>query len=113
MDIKEQELDAELYKLNQNSSTRQKISNKKAIKYANSIFTAIDGLLTKLEDIYSVFSNLCNDADYLAVSKAFGVRTMIPNQKATMEQALHADLDLYERKSLNDILSSKGIKYKI
>lgn len=115
-----QEAYTELDKLNQNSSTRQKISDYQAIQYANILFTAVDGYGTDEPAIFSVFSKLYNNADYLAVSKAFGVRTIStgrfnpePNYKATMEQALYTDLGFDDRKRVNDILRSKGIKYKI
>jgi hypothetical protein len=109
----------ELDRLNQNSITRQKITNYQAEQIANKIFTAIKGLGTEESAIYGAFYQLKNNADFLAVSKAFGVREvssgtyLVKNFKGTMTECLNDDLDWSERKKVNDILKSKKIVYRI
>lgn len=115
-----QEAYNELEKANQNPATAQKITNFQAEQYANTIFTAINGWATDEEAIAKVFERLFNNADFLAVSKAFGKRKISsgnwnpePDYSATMTEALHIDLDYTERARLNKILVKKSIKYRI
>jgi alkaline phosphatase len=115
-----QEAYNELDRLNQSPVTAQKLTKLQAEQYANIIFTAVDGWGTDEVAINRVFNRLRNDADYIAVSKAFGIRTISsgrfnpePDYKATMVEALHIDMDSAEKKVLNDILIKKKIKYRI
>lgn len=115
-----QEAYNELDKANQNPATAQKITNFQAEQYANTIFTAVNGWATDEDAIAKVFSRLSNNADFLAVSKAFAIRTISagtlnpePDYKATMTEALHIDLDSTEKAMLNKILIKKNIKYRI
>jgi hypothetical protein len=110
----------ELDQYNQNPASAQKISNFQAQQYANTIFTAVNGWGTDELSIQKVFWRLYNNADFLAVSKAFGNKPIStgygniePNYKATLTEALHIDLDSVEKKKLNDILIKKNIKYRI
>lgn len=115
-----QEAYNELDKANQNPSTAQKITKFQAEQYANTIFTAVDGWATDEVAIAKVFNRLYNDADFLAVSKAFGIRKISsgrfnpePDYKATMTEAIHIDMGTEEKKKLNDILIKKKIKFRI
>lgn len=115
-----QEAYNELEKANQNPATAQKITNFQAEQYANTIFTAVNGWATDEEAIAKVFERLSNNADFLAVSKAFGKRKISsgygnpePDYYATMTEALHIDLDYTEKARLNKILIKKSIKYRI
>jgi hypothetical protein len=115
-----QEAYNELDRLNQNPSTAQKITKLQAEQYANVIFTAVDGWATDEDAITKVFWRLSNNADFVAVSKAFGIREISsgrfnpePNYKATMVEALHIDLDTAEKKIINDVLKKKKIKYRV
>ena len=115
-----QEAYNELDKLNQNPITSQKISKLQAEQYANVIFTAVDGWTTDETAIGKVFYRLTNDADFIAVSKAFGIRNISsgrfnlePDYKATMIEALHIDMSSDEKSLLNKILVKKKIKYRI
>lgn len=110
----------ELDQYNQSPATAQKITNFQAQQYANTIFTAINGWATDEISIQKVFWRLTNNADFVAISKAFGIRTISagylnpePDYKATLTEALHIDLDSAEKKSLNNILIKKKIKYRI
>jgi hypothetical protein len=115
-----QQASNELEGLNQNPSTAQSITRFEAEQYANTIFTAVDGWATDETAIAKVFYRLKNNADFLAVSKAFGIRTISsgrfnpePDYKATMTEAIHIDMDGNEKKVLNDILIKKKIKFRI
>jgi hypothetical protein len=115
-----QEAYNELDKLNQSPATAQKISKLQAEQYANVIFTAVDGWATDETAVANVFWRLTNDADFVAVSKAFGIRLISsgrfnpePDYKATLIEALHIDMSTDEKKKLNDILKKKKIKYRV
>lgn len=110
----------ELDKLNNNPSTKQKISNYQAEQLANKIFTAMDGYQTDEETIYNAFYQLKNNADFLAVSKAYGTRTISSGQwnfvrdfKGTLTQCLNDELDSGERYKVNKILKAKNIRFRI
>ena len=115
-----QEAYNELDKLNTNPATTQKITTFQAEQYANIIFTAINGWQTDEVAIGKVFYRLNNNADFLAISKAFGVRKISsgylnpePDYRATLTEALTIDLSADEKKTLNNILIKKKIKYRI
>lgn len=110
----------ELEQLNSNSSTKQTLTKQQAISFANSLFTALDGYGTDETGIFSVFYKLKNNADFLAVSNAFGTREISSgswnpeaNFKGTLAPALRSELDASYILKLNSILSQKNIKYKI
>lgn len=110
----------ELEDMNQNPATRQKITAFQAQQYANSIFGAMDGYGTDETAILGTFYKIYNDADFLAVSKSFGIREVSsgylnpePNMKGTMTQCLHSELDSTYRKKINNILKAKKIRFRI
>lgn len=112
----------ELEELNKNSETRQKISNQQAQSYANVLFTAMNGYGTDEEAIVSVFYKLRNNADYLALSNAYGSNRVVssgrgnvfePDFRGTMASALRSELSSYWTKRINKILTNKKITYKI
>jgi len=110
----------ELEELNNSPATRQKITPFQAQQYANTLFTAMNGYGTDEVAIYGVFYRLTNDADFLAVSKSFGVREISsgtlnpePNMKGTMTECLHSELAYEDRKKINDILKKKKIRFRV
>ena len=110
----------ELEEMNESPTTRQKITAFQAQQYANTIFGAMDGYGTDEVAINGVFYRIFNDADFLAVSKSFGIREISsgrfnpePNMKGTMTQCLHNELDWEERKTVNNILKKKKIRFRI
>jgi hypothetical protein len=110
----------ELEDMNQNPSTRQKITAFQAQQYANSIFGAMDGYGTDETSILGVFYKIYNNADFLAISKSFGIREVSsgylnpePNMKGTMTQCLHSELDSEWRKKINKVLTTKKIRFRI
>ena len=110
----------ELDRLNQSPATRQKMTAYQANQTANAIFTAMDGYGTYEEAIYSAFRQMKNNADYLAVSKAFGTRKVSSGQwnfvndmKGTLTQCLQDELDTDERKKVNEILKARNIRVRI
>jgi hypothetical protein len=110
----------EVDKLNQNPATKATISKAQAQSYANSLFAAMDGYQTDEDTIYSVFTNIKNDADYAMVFDAYAVREISsgawnpsPNFKGTLSGALTDELDAEEKVKLNGILAAKKIKYRV
>ena len=110
----------ELEKLNQKASTKQKLSNFQAQSYANSVFTAMDGYGTNEEAIKQIFYKLQNDADFLVVSKSYGVRELSsgrfnpePNFKGTFSSSIKNEVDYAWIKIYNKILRNKKIKYQL
>ena len=110
----------ELDRLNQSPATRQKMNGYQANQTANAIFTAMDGWGTNEDAIYVAFRQMKNNADFLAVTKAFGTREVSSGQgnfvndmKGTMTQCLQDELDSNERKKVNEILKARNIRFRI
>ena len=110
----------ELDRLNQSPATRQKMSGYQANQTANAIFTAMDGWGTNEDAIYLAFRQMKNNADFLAVSKAFGTRkvssgqwNVVNDMKGTLTQCLQDELDSDERKKVNEILKARNIRFRI
>lgn len=73
---------------------------------------------TDEDAIYSVFSKLKNNADFLALTQAWGK----PNRKVydwgigrdmTLAQYIRYEMSESEVRKINTILNSKGIKYRV
>jgi len=109
----------ELQVLNQNPATKQKISTSQASAYANKIFASMNGKGTYEEEIVGVFYKLYNDADFLALQKAFGTRTIesrtwfVEDFRGTLIQCMADELDVDYTKRINDILRKKKIKFRV
>ena len=110
----------ELDRLNQSPATRQKMSGYQAEQTANAIFTAMDGWDTNVDAINVAFRQMKNNADFLAVSKAFGTRKISSGQwnpvndmKGTMTQCLQDELKVSERAKVNDIMRARNIRFRI
>jgi len=109
----------ELQVLNQNPATKQKISNAQASAFANKLFASMNGKGTYENEIISVFRNIYNDADFLAIQKAFGTRTIesrtyfVPDFRGTLIPCLADELDSDYTKQINEILRRKKIKYRV
>ena len=68
--------------------------------------------------IYNVFRSLKNNTDFLQLTEAWGkpTRTIYDfgiGYKMTLPQFLRWEMDDKEVKKINDILKSKGIKYRV
>jgi hypothetical protein len=86
--------------------------------FANNIQEAGYDVGTDEEAIYSVFRKIKNNADYLALLKAWGkpTRTIYEwgiGRKKTLTQFLHNEMDSSEIKKINTILSNNKVKYRI
>ena len=137
----DRENNQQLNVLNSNNATKQTISADQAAQMANQLFSAMDGYGTDFKAIFSVFSQMKNDADFLAVSNAYGIREISsgklnpePNFTGTMSGALATELGssisglgwlvpyygLYqiaikddEPTIINKVLAKNNIKYRI
>jgi|688.fasta_scaffold1009269_1 hypothetical protein len=109
----------DLETLNKNPYTRQKISDSQAKAYANKIWTCMNGKGTYEYELIGVFYHLYNDADFLAVEKAYGVRTVysktyfVDDFRGNMTSAIADELDVDYIKKINSILSKKKIKRRV
>lgn len=91
--------------------------------WASAIATAVFGGGTDEAAIYDIFRKLKNNTDYLMLVKAWGSpkRQVYPDWfvfystgfKMTLPEVLRYDMDSSEIKKINDILASKGIKYRV
>lgn len=93
----------ELKDLNANASTKQTLSPSSASAMANNLFTAMDGYGTDSVAITKNLLKLKNQADWLAVRKAFGSRTIssgklnpTPDFTGTLEGALTDELGVID-----------------
>jgi hypothetical protein len=114
------EVQNELVALNQNPKTKQTISPSQALSIANTIYNSMIGLGTDEYAIYGQFYILKNNADFLAVQKAFGTRTVpsgtilfVSDFKGTLVSCLRNELDADEAQIINKILGKKKIKFRI
>lgn len=109
----------DLKDLNKNQSTAQTFSNSQAQTFASALFSAMDGWGTDEEAIFSVFKNCKNDADVLAIIKAFGQRAntaeilwTFDTMKGDLSALLRDELDSSDISKINTIFASKNIKFR-
>jgi len=91
--------------------------------WASAIAQAIFGAGTDSAIIFDIFRKLKNNTDFLMLQKAWGnpKRQVYPDwfvfystgRKFTLSEALRDDMSSTEIQKINNILSSKGIKYRI
>ena len=112
----------DLQKLNKDAKTKQKLSNVSIQTIANAIKDESDGIGLEHNYYWAVstqLNKLQNDADYLALVEAFGVRTInsgiyfVPDFKGTLSQVIHHALPQGDVDDLNKLLKKKGIKYRL
>jgi hypothetical protein len=112
----EQELDV----LNQSASTKQTLSSSQVLAMANKLFQTMDGYGTDENQIVTTWGFLKNNADYLAVVKAFGTREISSgswnpeaNFIGTLPSALANELDYSYLALLNKMMQNRGITYRL
>ncbi|MEM2138572.1 MAG: hypothetical protein QXM96_00245 [Candidatus Woesearchaeota archaeon] len=112
----------EFNKLQKNQYTKSSLNNSQLLMLANKIETAMQGYGTDFRAIVQVFLNLKNDADFLGLSLAFGVREiragrgsdwLMGSFKGNLIQCLNDELNKDEIFELNKILAKNKIKYRI
>ena len=74
--------------------------------YAQRLYTAMKGMGTDEDAIYSVFLNLKTKGDVLYLIQVFGVK-----DHETLVQWITSELNSKERAKLNSILANKNIDY--
>ena len=109
----------DLKKLNKDDSTKQKISDSQAKSLASGLFTAMDNYGTDEDAIYSIFRKVKNDADVLAVIKAYGTKTLTVTGLWTSDDytgdlagSLRQELSPGDMNRINTILDKKGIEFR-
>jgi hypothetical protein len=108
------EVDAELKKI----STKLSLNSAQISILSNQIHTAFDGRGTDWPAVLRVFNQITNDADLLSVIKSYGIRTinsgvwLVPDFEGTLPQAINEELSSSEVTFINDLLKTKGIKYR-
>ena len=115
----EKDIKRELDDLNSSSSTKQKLSPSSATAIANNLFSAMDGYGTDSVAVTKNLLKLQNQADWLAVRKAFGTREIssgklnpTPNFTGTLEGALTDELGVIDSSvapTLNKYFKAKKI----
>jgi hypothetical protein len=112
--------ESELTTLNKTNATKQKLTNSQALAIANIIDSAMQNMGSDEQSIKDQFYKLSNDADFLAVQKAFGKRLIksgtvvfVPDVRLTLIPALHSELSDYWINLINKILKAKNIKYRV
>ena len=109
----------ELEEANQSAATKQTLTQSQVEAIANSMYAAMDGYGTYEDTIYGNFKQLKNNADFLAVVKAYGVRTVhskvyfVSDVTTTLVPALQSELSQGWIDYINELLQSKGIKYRL
>lgn len=86
--------------------------------FANNIQEAGYDVGTDEDAIYSVFRKIKNNADYLALLKAWGkpTRTIYEwgiGRKKTLSQFLHSEMSSSEIAKINTILANNKVKYRV
>lgn len=82
------------------------LSNATFNMLANKLYTAMKGVGTDEDTIFSVFGQINNTADMLKLVAVFGTR-----DGETLDQWIRGDLGYFEINKLNRLLSNKGIAY--
>ena len=110
----------ELNTLNTASSTKQTLSPAQATAMANMLFTAMDGYGTDSVTIMKQLLQLKNQADWLAVNNAYGVRTLSsgrfnpePDFTGTLTASLANELGVLDaelQQGVNKQFAARGIK---
>ena len=112
----------DLEKLNKDPKTKQKLSDLSIQTIANAIKDESDGIGLEHSYYWAVstqLNKLQNNADYLALVEAFGVRTInsgiyfVPDFKGTLSQVIRHALPQGDVDDLNKLLQKKGIKYRL
>jgi hypothetical protein len=109
----------ELKKLNEAAATKQKLSASQLTTMANQIHEAMDGYGTNSSAVGKQLLQLSNQADWLALSKAYGVRTIssgklnpTPDFKGTLMPSLVSEFGVLDEMFLpmiNGTFRKRGI----
>jgi hypothetical protein len=104
-----------------NDGIRPTITKSQADAYAEKIvkqFKGADLLLGSYDVVNQIFKELKNNADFLLLKSAFGVRTYDDAffgqvKNVTLESAIQDELTQFRINDLNKTLSKKGITYRV
>lgn len=99
-------LNSELQDHIQETGETPTLSNATFNMLANKLYTAMKGVGTDEDTVYSVFGQLGNTADVLKLITVFGTK-----DGETLDQWIRGDLSSWEINKLNRLLANKGIVY--
>lgn len=112
--------EVELRKLNKDEKTKQKLTAVQVASMANQLHEAMDGYGTNTSALVKILLQISNQADWLAVNDAYGVRVVssgklnpTPDFKGTLQPALVSELGTLDSPVLpqvNQIFAKRGIK---
>ena len=98
-------LNTELDEYTEETGERPTLTNAQFNMLANKLYTAMKGVGTDEDTIFSVFGQMRNTADVLKLA-VFGTK-----DGETLEQWIRGDLSSWEINKLNRLLDNKGIAY--
>ena len=99
-------LNTELDEYTEETGERPTLTNAQFNMLANKLYTAMKGVGTDEDTIFSVFGQMRNTADVLKLIAVFGTK-----DGETLEQWIRGDLSSWEINKLNRLLDNKGIAY--
>lgn len=99
-------LNTELDEYTEETGERPTLTNAQFNMLANKLYTAMKGVGTDEDTIFSVFGQMRNTADVLKLVAVFGTK-----DGETLEQWIRGDLSSWEINKLNRLLDNKGIAY--
>jgi hypothetical protein len=108
---------SELKKLN-DMGIKQSWPDSQYLTWANNMQDALQGCSIDAISMLNVLGKLNNDADWLKLSEAFGIRevkgcALASNRKVTLQGALSWKLIGDEIENVNAYLKKRGIRYKV
>ena len=76
--------------------------------WADKLYKAMKGIGTDNDMVFAVFNSLKNDADYIKLDQAFGMRDTY-----TMKEWVHGDLSTTKINTINSGFKTKGMTKRI
>jgi hypothetical protein len=101
-----------------NDGINPTINDAQVQSMCNALVSAFEGCGTDEDAVYNVMRQLKNDADVYKLINAYGTRKYDAcgfwgsDTEKTLSGAISDELDVFEKKTVNGILSSNGIKYQ-
>lgn len=101
-----------------NEGVNPTINDAQVQSMSNALVSAFEGCGTDEDAVYNVMDQLKNDADVYKLTQGYGTRKYdacgpwTGDTEKTLGGAISDELDAFEKKRINMMFSSKGIKYQ-